>query len=202
MQEIKKILNNFELNLPDDAIKKFNIFINEVLEKNNLINLISNNDLSFILERHLVDSLIPLKNETISSMISNSNILDIGSGGGFPAIPLSIVFPKSRFTLSESIKKKYEFLLWIKEKLKITNIEILNERIDKKHNKQYNTITQRAAGKFEDIIKIALKLLEPNGHFISWLSNNDAIKYKKNFNFIYNYNLKGRDMCLCVVKKI
>ncbi|MCX7641514.1 MAG: 16S rRNA (guanine(527)-N(7))-methyltransferase RsmG [Elusimicrobiales bacterium] len=201
MEEIKKELNKYQINVDLEKIEKFTIFIKEVIDKNTYINLISKYDINNIIERHLIDSIIAIKDTRFLEVFNKKQILDIGSGGGFPSIPLAIIFTNSHFTLSDSSYKKYEFLLWIKEKLKLNNIDIINQRINQKHFKKYDVITQRAASKFEDLYKIALKLLEKNGFFVSWLSYKDAKKYEKNFNFIYNYNLKGREMSICFLKK-
>lgn len=201
-ETIKEALKKFEIEISQKKIEKLVIFLSEIKEKNKKINLVSEKDKDNLIERHLIDSLIPLKfNELKNIIISSKNMLDIGSGGGFPAIPLAIVFENLDITLSESIKKKYEFLLWLKYRLKLDNIKIINERINQKHKNIYDLITQRAVAKFEDVLKISLAILKEDGFFISWLSMEDALKYKNLFNFIYNYNLNKIDFAICGIKK-
>lgn len=201
-EKIIENLKKFEIEIPKTRIKKLDIFLSEIIKKNKIINLISENDEKNLVVRHLIDCLIPLKFDTFKEVMSSSQtMLDIGSGGGFPAIPLAIIFENLDITLAESVKKKYEFLLWLKHKLKLNNVTIINERITQKHSNKYDIITERAVGKFEDILEISLKLLKENGFFISWLIKRDADKYKNLFNFIYNYNLNGRDFVICGIKK-
>ncbi|MGC8867477.1 MAG: 16S rRNA (guanine(527)-N(7))-methyltransferase RsmG [Elusimicrobiales bacterium] len=201
MKRLKEILENLKITLSEKKIILIEDYIEEIINKNEIVGLISKNDIQLIYERHIADSLIPLLSEEISKLFNNVNALDIGSGGGFPSVVLAIAFEKTCFYAAESNRKKYEFLLWIKHKLKLENFHPLNERITISHSCRYHIITQRATGKFETVLKIALPLLLPEGYFISWLSSQDAEKNKKIFNFIYNYSLEGRNMALCVIKK-
>lgn len=201
--QLKNHLQNHQIHLPDEKIMLLEIFRQEVIEKNKIVNLISKNDIPYIYERHIIDCLIPLKNNLFLEIFTKSPVLDIGSGGGFPGFPLAIVFDKTKFILSESNKKKYEFLVWVKEKLKLKNVDIINERITKSHNSNYQVITQRASARWYDITKLALSLLVENGYFITWVSENDAIEMSKKFciDFIYNYNLGGVKRSVVIVKK-
>ena len=198
----EEILKEYGINLQSEKIEKLELFINRLIEKNRIVNLISQNDISDIHERHLLDSLIILKSEKLIDILSRTHILDIGSGGGFPGIVLAIVFDNSNFILSESNRKKYEFLLWIKEILKLKNTELINERITEFHKNKYPVIIQRAAGNYSEITRLALKLLLSDGYFISWVSQDDATRVKKEFNvdFIYNYNLRCRERCIVAIK--
>jgi 16S rRNA (guanine527-N7)-methyltransferase len=131
-----------------------------------------------------------LKSGFISEKINN--IIDIGSGAGFPGAVIGIIYPEIKITLCEQREKKAMFLIWIKQKLKLDNIEILNKRIDKKNQLKYDMVTQRAAAQFEEIYPIAYSLLNENGTFVSWMSEKDITKIKddKKPDFIYNYYLK------------
>lgn len=201
-EAIKEALEKYEITIPYVKIEKLNIFLLEVIEKNKIIGLISQRDEKNIIERHLIDCLIPLKlNNFRDVMLNSKKILDIGSGGGFPAIPLAIAFEESNIILAESNKKKYEFLIWLKHKLRLANITIINERITQNHKTKYDLIIQRAVAKFDEILKVSMNILNKDGFFISWLSKEDALKHENLFNFIYNYNLNGRDFAICGVKK-
>lgn len=201
MKKLEEILDNFQITLTRDKIKILENYAFEVIEKNNIAGLISPNDISLIYERHIVDCLIILKTP-FSDIFSNyKKVLDIGSGGGFPSTVLSIIFEKTDFFAAESNRKKYEFLVWIKEKLKLKNFNPLNERITKSHPDKYDIITQRAVSSSLDIIKLALALLKPQGYFVSWLSTRDLERNQKTFNFIYNYSLEGRAMSIGFIRK-
>jgi len=191
MQEsIKKAIKDYSINADDEAIEKLSTYAKEVIDKNKKINLISKKDEKNIIERHIIDSLIVLK-FPIADELKNKEIIDIGSGAGFPAIPLSIVLKNARITLSEQRKKKFFFLIWIKQLLKLENIRILNQMIDKTHNNRYDIATQRAAARFDDLYPIVSSLLNEKGIFISWMMEKDLMEIgnNKSPNFIYNYYL-------------
>jgi 16S rRNA (guanine527-N7)-methyltransferase len=191
MQEsIKKAIKDYSINADDEAIEKLSTYAKEVIDKNKKINLISKKDEKNIIERHIIDSLIVLK-FPIADELKNKEIIDIGSGAGFPAIPLSIVLKNARITLSEQRKKKFFFLIWIKQLLKLENIRILNQMIDKTHNNRYDIATQRATARFDDLYPIVSSLLNEKGIFISWMMEKDLMEIgnNKSPNFIYNYYL-------------
>ncbi len=201
MKKLKEILEKFKITLPEEKIIIIEEYVDEIIAKNEIAGILSKNDIPLIYERHIIDSLTPIISEEISKLFEQAKeVLDIGSGGGLPVVVLSIIFEKNQFYAAESNKKKYEFLLWVKQKLKLENLHPLNERINISHSHRYNIITQRAAAKFDKMLKLAMPLLFPNGYFISWLSKDTMQQNKKIFNFIYNYNLEGREMALCVVK--
>ncbi|HOJ86334.1 MAG: 16S rRNA (guanine(527)-N(7))-methyltransferase RsmG [Elusimicrobiales bacterium] len=190
LKQIEKTIKEYSLDINDDSINLLSEFAKEILDKNQKINLISKSDEKNIIERHIIDSAMVLKSGFISEKINN--IIDIGSGAGFPGAVIGIIYPEIKITLCEQREKKAMFLIWIKQKLKLDNIEILNKRIDKKNQLKYDMVTQRAAAQFEEIYPIAYSLLNENGTFVSWMSEKDITKIKddKKPDFIYNYYLK------------
>lgn len=190
LKPIEQAIKEYSLNINGDSINLLSEFANEILDKNGKINLISKSDEKNIIERHIIDSAMVLKSGFISE--KTNNIIDIGSGAGFPGVVIGIIYPEIKITLCEQRVKKAMFLIWIKQKLKLDNIEILNKRIDKKNELKYDMVTQRAAAQFEEIYPIAYSLLNENGAFVSWMSEKDITKIKddKKPDFIYNYYLK------------
>lgn len=122
-----------------------NILIYEklLLEYNNYFNLISKNDTQKVWERHIIDSC-----QFYNFIKEKKIILDLGSGGGFPVIILAILFKDILFYATESITKKAKFLQLVKEELKINNLIIENDRIEKLKKISPDIITARA---FKDI---------------------------------------------------
>ncbi len=190
LKQIEKTIKEYSLDINDDSINLLSEFAKEILDKNQKINLISKSDEKNIIERHIIDSAMVLKSGFISEKINN--IIDIGSGAGFPGAVIGIIYPEIKITLCEQREKKAMFLIWIKQKLKLDNIEILNKRMDRKNELKYDMVTQRAAAQFEEIYPIAYSLLNENGAFVSWMSEKDITKIKddKKPDFIYNYYLK------------
>jgi len=199
-ENLKTLINKYSLSITDEKIDKLIDFAYEVIDKNKKVNLISSKDENRIIERHIIDSLIFFKLDFIKG--KNQTILDIGSGGGFPGIVIAIIDENLKITLSEKRMRKYMFLLWIKEKLKLKNVDIIGKEISGNENLFFDIITQRASGKIDYIHSLAMKLLKEDGKFISWMSEDDLKGYQNQPNFIYNYYLEdGVKRSLCVWRK-
>ena len=164
-------LNNNQL----DLFKKYHKIL---LEWNEKINVISRKEEN-ILERHFLDSILFLPEiENLckywSQPAPTGNVLDIGSGGGFPAIPLAIMKPDWRFILCESIKKKTIFLTHLVKELALKNTQIQNVRVEMLHttslhsDNKFNLVTARAVAKLDVLIKYALPLLKKGGYLIAY----------------------------------
>ena len=199
-EKIKTLINKYSIPLNEEKIEKLSEFATEVIDKNKKINLISKKDEEKIVERHILDSLMFFKlNLDVSE---NQRLLDIGSGGGFPGIVIAIVNENLKITLAEKKSKKQLFLFWIKEKLRLKNIEILKKEVKGDEELFFDIITQRAAGKIDVIYPIAMDLLKYNGVFVSWMAKSDAISYQNKPDFIYNYYLEDRiERVICIWRK-
>jgi len=199
-EKLKTLINKYSLSITDEKIDKLIDFAWEIIDKNKKVNLISSKDENRIIERHIIDSLIFFKLDFIKG--KNQTLLDIGSGGGFPGVVIAIIDENLKITLSEKRMRKYMFLLWIKEKLKLKNVDIIGKEINANENLFFDIITQRASGKIDYIHPLAMKLLKEDGKFISWMSEDDLKGYQNQPNFIYNYYLEdGVKRSICVWRK-
>ena len=148
---MKLILKYFP-NLTDDQIQKFKEL--EVLYKewNSRINVISRKDIDDLYLKHVLHSL------SIAKFIlfkKNTSILDVGTGGGFPGIPLAIIFPDCDFLLVDSINKKINVVKEISNTLKLTNVSFNAIRVEKLKTK-HDFIVSRAVtrmNKFRNLVK-------------------------------------------------
>ena len=146
-------MNIIKSNFPDLSNVQFQQF--ESLAKlyeswNNKINVISRKDISKLNTRHVLHSLSISK---IIKFVPSTKVLDVGTGGGFPGIPLAIMFPKVLFHLTDSIGKKIEVVSEITKKLGLKNV--LAEKIRSENvNQQYDFVVSRAVTNMTDFIKI------------------------------------------------
>lgn len=142
-------------------------YINAFLEENHKINLISKNDEKFIWEKHIYDS---LSLELFFDKYKRpSTLLDIGTGGGFPAIPLAITYPDIEITALDSIRKKITAIETLKQKLNIKNLTPICSRVENFQGK-YEVVTSRAVSSLSNICAYAFPKLDKNGYFIAYKS--------------------------------
>lgn len=125
-------------------------------EWNEKINVISRNDIDELYTRHILHSLAIAK----FNLLDNSkNIIDVGTGGGFPGIPLAIMYPEKQFTLIDSIGKKISVVQDVIEKIGLTNATA--QKINSNDLKdKFDTIISRAVTAFPNFVKQTHKLLE------------------------------------------
>ena len=122
-------------------------------EWNEKINLISRKDIEHLEEHHLLHSLAIAK---LINFEAGTEILDVGTGGGFPGIPLAILFPECHFTLIDSIGKKIRVAQDIAERIGLKNVECIQERVEEE-KRQYDFVVSRAVMPLPDLVKLVRK---------------------------------------------
>lgn len=154
--------------LDEDQIGKFDLYRKELLKWNEKTNLISEKSAQEIASRHFLDSL------TAWQFIhkTDARIIDIGSGAGFPGIPLKIAIPALRLYLVETNRKKVSFLKHIVRLLKLTDTVVLHERVENlvmagKWKSFFDILISRAAFKLPEMLPWGAVLLAPAGRLIA-----------------------------------
>ena len=142
-------------------------YIAAFLHENSKVNLISKNDEKFIWEKHIFDSLAIEK--FFEKYQEPTNILDIGTGGGFPAVPIAITYPKINVFAIDSIRKKINAVNNIKTELNIENLTTICDRIEN-INEKFDVVTSRAVASLDKICELALPKLENGGYFVAFKS--------------------------------
>lgn len=158
---------------------------------NSRINLVSRTDIQFLHERHILHSLGIAR---IFQFIKGTRVLDAGTGGGFPGIPLAIMFPDVHFTLVDSIRKKTACVEYVREELALKNVDVQCSRLEKLEQK-FDFVVSRAVTALPDFYKLACPLVDkkgfnsvPNG--IIYLKGGDFIDDLRRINVMfYLYDL-------------
>jgi 16S rRNA (guanine527-N7)-methyltransferase len=127
---------------------------------NEKINVISRKDIDLLYERHVLHSLSIAK---VISFKPNTDLLDVGTGGGFPGIPLAILFPECKFTLVDSIGKKIQVVKAVSEELGLKNVEAFHMRAEQLKS-HYDFVISRAVAPALEIINWTKDLISKN-HF-------------------------------------
>ena len=172
-----------------ENLSNYQKFKTVFLEANSKLNLISKNDEIYLYEKHFYDSLcIKLFFEKYNYM--PQSILDIGTGGGFPAIPIAMEYPDINVYGVDSIRKKILAVEGISENLNLKNLTLINERVENLENMTFDVVTSRAVGKISKIVQYAYSLLNKGGYIVLYKSKlvNDEIDEAKNL--IRKYKLK------------
>lgn len=113
------------------------------------INVVSRKDIDELYLRHVLHSLGIAK---IQPFLPTSKVLDVGTGGGFPGIPLAILFPETHFHLVDSIGKKIKVVREVSEELKLSNVKITNDRVEGVEG-HYDFIVSRAVAQMETFVR-------------------------------------------------
>ena len=149
MIELKKYFPN----LSQDQLEKFMRLVPIYKDWNSKVNLISRKDIENIFTNHILHSLSIVN---IIEFKDSTSILDVGTGGGFPGIPLAIFFPNVKFTLLDSIGKKIKVVESVSKDLSLSNVTAINDRIEN-HFDTYDFILSRAVAKMDKFYSLVNK---------------------------------------------
>lgn len=146
----------------------FEDYINAFLAENSKLNLISKNDEKFLWEKHIYDSLsIEYFFEKYGK--NYKTLLDFGTGGGFPSVPLALAYPELEVTALDSIRKKINAVEALKQQLKINNLHTICDRVENITG-MFDIVTSRAVASLDKIVEYALPHLNKDGYFVAYKS--------------------------------
>lgn len=151
----------------EGELDKLGAYLSLLLSTNEQFNLTSVTDPAAAWIRHIFDSLT-LFSVLHEALAEGSRIIDVGSGGGLPGVPLAIVMPAMSITLLEATGKKAGFLRRVAEELKLSNMEVVEERAEKAgqspdHRERYAAAVARAVGPMSVIAELTVPLVKPGG---------------------------------------
>ena len=186
--EDKKILTHalreLEVNYDEEKIDKLIRYYEMLIEKNKVLNLTAITEFKDVMIKHFADSLSILKFIDIKE---GSEIIDIGTGAGFPGIPLKIFLPDVKFLLVDSVNKKLNFIRDVIEDLQLENIEVLHARAeelghDGDFREKYDFVFSRAVANLSTLSEYTLPFVKKNGYFVSYKAAivNDEVKNAEN----------------------
>lgn len=158
-------LHDMGIDLEGDKGKRMLTYLSEFHKWNKAYNLSAVRDLDAMVHRHLLDSLSVLPRV---SARSPGRLIDVGTGGGLPGIPLAIALPDCQMTLLDSNGKKTRFLFHIKTLLGLDNVQVENQRVEAfVPEAPYDLVISRAFASLEDMVNGCAHLVAPEGIFMA-----------------------------------
>ena len=179
-----KKCSDLGLSLSYKQIEQFLNYYELLVEWNSFMNLTAITDFDEVILKHFVDSISLCK---YISFQHGDTLLDIGTGAGFPGIPIKIICPDCKITLLDSLNKRINFLNTVIEQLHLTDIITIHGRAEdiaktKEHRENYNYAISRAVANLSTLSELCIPFVKQNGYFISYKSEkgNEELLEAKN----------------------
>lgn len=169
---IKNKLENLNLQPTQEQLSKLYSFYELLIEKNKVMNLTGITEYEEVIDKHFVDSVSIIKAIDLNKKI---RIIDLGTGAGFPGIPLKIMFPNIEIVLVDSLNKRIKFLEEVVEQLQLTDISCIHSRAEdlaqnKEYREQFDLCVSRAVANLSTLCEYCIPFVKVGGNFVSYKS--------------------------------
>ena len=172
------LFSEYDLQLSEQQTEQFLLYYRMLIEKNEVMNLTAITDFKEVCIKHFLDSALLIRYidkdlEKVQEQGESLSLIDIGTGAGFPGIPLKIMRPELRITLMDSLQKRIGFLLEVIYSLKLTGIETIHARAEelaREKREIYDIAVSRAVAYLPILSEYCLPFVKPGGMFISYKS--------------------------------
>ena len=173
-------INKIGIQLSQEQAKSFIIYMNELTECNKVMNLTAITDPKEIVIKHFADSLLTCK----AIDLSNKNVIDVGTGAGFPGLPIKIALQDVKLTLLDALLKRIDFLQNVCEKTNISDVTFIHSRAedgarDSDLRESFDAVVSRAVAPLNILCEYDLPFVKKGGYFIA-LKSKDTENEVKN----------------------
>ena len=170
--EFNKLLANINIELSDRQLEQFEIYFKFLVEYNQYVNLTAITEEEDVYIKHFYDSILVGQ---VLDLTTVNSICDVGSGAGFPSIPLKIVYPHLNVTIVDGLDKRITFLKQLVSKLGLANVNLVHGRAEeyaKDHRESFDMVTARAVARANILNELCIPLVKVGGNFVSMKGKN------------------------------
>ena len=172
MEQLKRKSEQLEVELTEQQLEQFKTYYEMLIEKNKVMNLTAITEKDEVIDKHFIDSISLNKAVDTTKPLK---ILDLGTGAGFPGIPLKIAYPNLTITLLDSLNKRIKFLQEVIDELGLQEIEGIHGRAEDfakqpAYREQYDLCVSRAVANLATLSEYCLPYVKEGGCFISYKS--------------------------------
>lgn len=163
----KDELIKLNINIDNEQLDKFELYYNKLIEVNSYMNLTAIVEHDEVYNKHFLDSLSIVKALDLSKEFT---LCDVGSGAGFPSIPLAIVSNNAKVTIIDALNKRINFLNDLIKYIKLDNVSVYHKRAEdyaKEKREDFDIVTARAVARLNILAELCLPLVKLNGYFVA-----------------------------------
>lgn len=170
MDVLKMALTEWNISCDDEKLQKLNQYMEGVLAWNQRVNLTAITDREEFLVKHFLDSLVCLRFDEYKTA---GKIIDVGTGAGFPGVPLAVFSPEKNFVLMDSLQKRLKIIDQLAAEAGIPNVKTVHARAEelartKEHRQQYDLCVSRAVANLTVLAEYCLPFVKPGGYFFAY----------------------------------
>lgn len=174
--KFRNSMNSIGIELMDSQLNAFETYYDMLIDRNKVMNLTAITEFDEVMDKHFLDSVYLFRSIELKA---DYKLIDIGTGAGFPGIPLKIVFPELKITLLDSLNKRVGFLNDVIDELNLNDIEAIHGRAediarDKAYRASYDIAVSRAVANLSTLSEYCLPFVKIGGKFVSYKSGDCA----------------------------
>ena len=207
-------LEKLNISLSEEQISQFITYYEMLVDKNKVMNLTAITEFEEVIEKHFLDSISLCQVYDLNKKVK---ILDLGTGAGFPGIPIKIAFPEVNVVLADSLNKRILFLDEVIDALKLEKVETVHARAeelgrDKNYREQFDLVVSRAVANLSSLGEYCLPFVKQGGQFISYKSGDveEEVENAKNAIFllggkkknIYHFEISENQRSFVIIDKV
>ena len=207
---MKNLFNKFNLDISDIQREKFEKYYELLVYYNTKFNITAITEKNEVIIKHFIDSALGY------NKVNFGKVIDVGSGGGFPAIPLKIMNDDLDLTLLEATGKKCEFLKAVVDNLKLKGVKVINERAEtlaknEEYRESFDFCTARAVARLNTLCEYCIPFVKVGGKFVSYKGDADeevneaktaVFKLGGKIKEVFKYDLDGAKRALITIEKV